>query len=116
MLPAAVRMRSAADFRSTTRHGLRVSRPVCVIHLAIDPSAADRRVGIVASKVLGGSVVRHRASRRLRAALAPLLDSLPSGSRVVVRALPGADSAADLVSQVESALAEALARGPRPVR
>jgi ribonuclease P protein component len=45
------------------------------------------------SKAVGGSVVRHRVSRRLRHLLAPRLDGLPAGAMVVVRALPPAAEA-----------------------
>jgi ribonuclease P protein component len=46
------------------------------------------RAGLVVSKAVGGSVVRHRVSRRLRHLLAPRLGELPAGSMLVVRALP----------------------------
>ena len=39
---------------------------------------------------MGGSVIRHQVSRRLRAQLAARIDALPAGSRLVVRALPSA--------------------------
>jgi ribonuclease P protein component len=51
------------------------------------------RAGLVVSKAVGGSVVRHRVSRRLRHLLAPRLGELPSGAMLVVRALPAAADA-----------------------
>jgi ribonuclease P protein component len=59
---------------------------------------------------VGGSVVRHAVVRRLRHQLAPRLRALPAGSRVVVRALPGAASAssAELAAELDRALARAL--------
>jgi ribonuclease P protein component len=72
----------------------------------VDPDA-HVRVGVVVSKAVGGSVERHRAARRIRHAIRPLLVQLPKGACVVVRALPGADQAAsleqDLVTSVNSA-------------
>jgi ribonuclease P protein component len=68
------------------------------------------RAGLVVSRAVGGSVVRHRVSRRLRHLLAPRLTALPPGSMVVVRALPpaaGASSAelgADLDAGIRSIL------------
>ena len=112
MLPRAARMRSAAEFRATTRTGRRVPRPSCVIHLVVDPSSDGCRVGLVTSKAIGGSVERHRAARRMRAALRPLIPLLPPGSRLVVRALPGADRAGDLAVQIDSAVRQALASNP----
>lgn len=58
---------------------------------------APAAVGFVVSKAVGGSVVRHRVTRRLRAQVFARLERLPSGSGTVVRALPAAadaDSAA----------------------
>jgi ribonuclease P protein component len=65
-------------------------------------------VGFVVSKAVGGSVVRHRVARRLRAQLARRLASLPAGSGTVVRALP---EAADVTSeQLGAGLDRALAK------
>lgn len=49
--------------------------------------------GLIVSKKVGGSVVRHQVSRRLRAELAARLDRLPAGASLVVRALPEASGA-----------------------
>jgi ribonuclease P protein component len=51
------------------------------------------RAGLVVSKAVGGSVVRHRVSRRLRHLLAPRLGELPAGAMLVIRALPPAADA-----------------------
>jgi ribonuclease P protein component len=111
MLPAANRMRTAADFSETTRRGTKVSRGRVVVYLnpAVDRSSAPL-VGLVVGKVVGGSVQRHRAARRLRGALAPLIPELPVGSRVVVRALAGADTDPDLGEQVRAGLLTAIER------
>lgn len=68
-------------------------------------------VGLVVGKSVGGSVVRHRVSRRLRAQLAGRIDRLPAGSATVVRALPGAAeaSSADLGRDLDSAIAKVTA-------
>lgn len=77
------------------------------------------RVGFVVSKAVGGSVVRHRVARRLRHLLRDRLDKLPAGTRLVVRALPGAATAdwARLAEDVDRALravlADATAAGDR---
>lgn len=62
------------------------------------------------SKAVGGSVVRHRVSRRLRHLLAPRLNTLPAGARLVVRALPAASSAssAELAEDLDAGLGSAL--------
>lgn len=105
MLPAAHRLRASADFSQTTRHGRRVAMPRVVFHyLAGEPPA---RIGFVVSKAVGGSVVRHQVTRRLRAAAAEQLAAIPDGT-VVIRALPAAATAAytDLRQDVGQALEE----------
>ncbi len=71
-----------------------------------------RVVGFAVSKAVGGAVVRNRVKRRRRAIAATELASLPSGARVVIRALPtaGAASYAALASDVRSALTAVSAR------
>lgn len=71
------------------------------MYLATSAESGAPRVGVVVSKAVGGSVQRHRAARRIRGAVAPVLRDLPEGSKLVVRALPGADR--------DAALAEDLA-------
>lgn len=45
-------------------------------------------VGLVISKAIGNSVIRHRTARRLRAILADVVGDLPHSAEIVVRALP----------------------------
>ena len=110
MLPAANRMRTAADFAHTTRRGTKVSRGSVVVYVAAVPDWAAPRVGLVVSKAVGNSVLRHRASRRIRGAVAPLLGSLPPGTRVVIRALSGAATDPLLGHSVADALSAGVAR------
>ncbi|KXF85784.1 ribonuclease P [Rhodococcus ruber Chol-4] len=76
------------------------------------------RFGFVVSKAVGPAVIRHRVARRLRHICATLVDEVPVGADVVVRALPGAASASsrELDRQVRSGLARlglvATARRP----
>ena len=49
--------------------------------------------GLIISKSVGGSVVRHRVARQLRHGLRHHLNELPLGALVVVRALPGSTRA-----------------------
>ncbi|MDT7574979.1 MAG: ribonuclease protein component [Pseudonocardiales bacterium] len=74
---------------------------------------AAPRVGLIVGRTVGGSVERHRVSRRLRAQLAARLDRLPAGSGTVVRALPaaGAATSATLGADLDAALARLEARG-----
>jgi ribonuclease P protein component len=77
-------------------------------------ASGDPLVGFVVGRSVGNSVVRHRVTRRLRAAARDELDRLPGGSRTVVRALPAAHGrhAAELAADLDAALG-ALLRGVR---
>jgi ribonuclease P protein component len=57
------------------------------------PTPAGARAGFVVGRAVGNSVVRHRVTRRLRAAVAGELHRLPAGADLVVRARPEAGSA-----------------------
>ena len=109
MLPAANRLRTAADFRETTRRGFRVTRGSVVVYLTRHDAPDEPRVGVIVSKAIGGSVQRHRAARRIRAAVGPLLATVPRGATIVVRALPGADTDPRLRHDVDSGLTHLLA-------
>ena len=95
MLPAAHRLTSAADFTAVTKRGRRVRSGSVVVYLLAEPvgSADASQVGLVVGKTVGASVVRHRVSRRLRAQLQQRLDRIPSGAKLVVRALPETSAA-----------------------
>lgn len=119
MLPRTARLRRSRDFGETVRRGARAARPLLVVHLDAGSSATsthvsrpghDPRAGFVVSKAVGGSVVRHAVARRLRHVVAPRLDRLPPGSRLVVRALPPAATAtsAALAADLDVALERAL--------
>ena len=114
MLPAAHRMRASADFTLTTRCGARAARGSVVVHFhpSSDATASGPAlVGLTVGKAVGNSVARHRASRRLRGILRPLVARLPAESRLVVRALPGAATdphlAQDVIASVETAISKA---------
>jgi len=83
--------------------------------------APPARAGLVVSKAVGGSVVRHRVARRLRHLLREHIAALPVGSRLVVRAAPSAGTApweqleSDLETALLAALRAAAAAGRRSV-
>lgn len=79
------------------------------------PPTRSPRVGFVVSKAVGGSVVRHRVVRRLRAQVAARLDRLPEGSDLVVRALPpsATASSSQLGEALDAALAQVMRSGRR---
>ena len=110
MLPARSRLTRRDEFTSVVRGGRRSGRSRLVVHLDRGPDAADPRAGLVVSRAVGGSVVRHRVSRRLRHLLAPRLAELPAGARVVVRALPPAARAtsAELADDLDASIRAAV--------
>jgi ribonuclease P protein component len=60
-----VRLRSRSEFDVVQRQGRRVATPLLV--LLARPNQLDRdRLGIIASRKLGGAVTRVRAKRRIR--------------------------------------------------
>ncbi len=105
-------MRSSADFTTVTRTGRRARRGALVVSYvpelrpATSAAPVPPLVGLVVGKSVGGSVVRHAVSRRLRAQLAARLDRLPPASGTVVRALPEAAAAhsAELGASLDAAL------------
>ena len=111
MLPASSRLTQSTDFTLVMRKGSRAGRNTVVVHLALTGDAS-RMAGFAVSKAVGGAVVRNRVKRRLRAIMADAVVTLPSGSRVVVRALPPAATATfdELSADVRGALGQALAK------
>jgi ribonuclease P protein component len=119
VLPRPARLTRSADFTEVVRSGRRAGRPLLTVHADLPPAgqpgdldAPPARVGLVVGRAVGGSVVRSRASRRLRHLLRDRLTELPRGTRLVVRAAPGAGTAssADLAADLDAALARL--RGP----
>ena len=112
MLPAPARLRRREDFTLAVRRGARAGRGTLVVHyLPAEPGASSvARVGFVVGRAVGNSVIRHRTVRRLRHLVRDRLERLPTGSIVVIRALPPAAEAdsAELGRDLDAALARLL--------
>jgi ribonuclease P protein component len=112
VLPARSRLTHRDEFASVIRRGRRGGRSRLVVHLhhATDGDGPGARAGLVVSKAVGGSVVRHRVARKLRHLVAPRLGTLPADARLVVRALPAAAGAtsAELAEDLDGGLRSAL--------
>jgi ribonuclease P protein component len=108
VLPSANRMRRSTEFTQVVRSGSRVRRGSLVVHLHPAVTSSTPHVGLVVGKSVGGSVVRHRVSRRLRAQLAQRVDRLPANAGLVIRALP--DAAVATSAQFAADLDAALSR------
>ncbi|PZS20215.1 MAG: ribonuclease P protein component [Pseudonocardiales bacterium] len=113
MLPREYRLRRSTEFATVVRSGARARCRHLVLHQQPSVRRDLPAIGLVVGRSVGGSVVRHRVSRRLRAQLALRLNTVPQGSGLVVRALPGAAQAtsAELGADLDAALSR-LARRP----
>lgn len=92
MLPASARLRKSSEISAVMKSGTRFSAKLVVLHVT-KSTDKDTKVAFAVGKNVGNSVVRHKVTRQLRHAISPLVGSFPSGSHVVVRALPGASQA-----------------------
>jgi len=101
-------MRRSRDFASVLDAGVRARGGPVVVHRRAAVSDSTALVGFVVGKAVGGSVVRHRVARRLRAQIAQRLESMPPGSGTVVRALPAAAEASS--QELGAGLDQALTR------
>ena len=113
MLPRSARLHRSSDFAEAIRRGRRASRPTLTVHLVLGDGSGSppARAGLVVGKAVGISVVRSTVSRRLRHLLRDRLAGLPGGTRLVVRAAPGAAQASS--ARLGHDLDEALGRARR---
>ena len=89
MLPKNARLTVSADFARASKSGTRVTTENFVGYLYISPVTNHDlpKCGLIINKSVGGSVTRHALARKVRHAVSPQLNKLPSGSLLVIRAL-----------------------------
>lgn len=118
-LEPRVRLRARAEFTSVQQRGRRVSTTHMTV-LAL-PNALDHdRLGVIASRKLGGAVLRNRAKRRVRALFRELEpDTIKTRGHhsldlvIIPRRELVAAPYADLQMQLSSALARLDRTRPR---
>ena len=89
MLPKQNRLTSTKDFQNVTKTGVRVYSDVAVIYALANPiSQKNSEIGLIVSKVVGNSVVRHKVSRQIRNVVKGILETIPGNIQIVIRALP----------------------------
>ena len=106
MLPQKYRLTSPTDFSRATKSGIRVGSGNFFLYLLHTNEDCSPRVGLIISKSVGGSVVRHKVARRLRHEIARHITTLPTGTLIVIRALVGAKDA-DVSNEIPSLLVKA---------
>ena len=88
MLAKTARLTESGDFARVTKSGLRYSSANFVGYLYINTtSAVPARAGLIISKSVGGSVIRHRLARKIRHCIQDQYSQLPTGSLLVIRGL-----------------------------
>ena len=89
MLPKKNRLTSTKDFQNVTKTGVRVYSDVAVIYALANPTTQkNSEIGLIVSKVVGNSVVRHKVSRQIWNVVKEILETIPGNIQIVIRALP----------------------------
>jgi ribonuclease P protein component len=113
------RLRTATEFSTTVRSGVRNGRRNVVLYTAAIAADEPSRIGFIVSKGVGNAVVRNLVKRRLREAGAASLREYGTGFAIVVRALPASAAAswdqllADYNAALESTTNRLGSRLPR---
>jgi ribonuclease P protein component len=93
VLARAHRIVSGDDYRAVVRKARRVTTVHAVIYTMRSSTDRPSRFGFIVSKAVGNAVVRNLVRRRLKAIAAELISAVPTGTEIVVRALPVAAQA-----------------------
>jgi ribonuclease P protein component len=115
VLPKNARITTPADFSRTTKSGIKATTESFVGYLYIQPAPKDpqSRAGLIVGKSAGGSVQRHRLSRKLRHLIAPELSKFPEGSLLVIRALAQKSDAASTENQITKLFSDLLRKSEK---
>lgn len=107
MLPNSARIKSSSDFARVTKSGRRTTTDSLIAYLLLNQSNSgsspssnsnskdndNPKLGLIISKSVGNSVVRHRIARQIRHASFNYLSLLPTGSLLVIRAMKRSNDA-----------------------
>ncbi len=95
------RVRKRAEFDRIQKGGARVTTRSFVLIVAGREDAGPARLGITASRKIGGAVIRNRAKRLVREAFRAVGELFPPGIDlvVIVRKPPGTMKAADVANE-----------------
>ena len=103
MLPNSASIKSSSDFARVTKSGRRTTTDSLIAYLLLNQSNSgsdlnhkkddNPKLGLIISKSVGNSVVRHRIARQIRHASFNYLSLLPTGSLLVIRAMKSSNDA-----------------------
>ena len=113
MLAKANRITAGDDYKAVVRRGHRISGAHTVTYLRRSQAASPARFGFIVAKNVGGAVTRNLVRRRMKAVAYDLVPNLPTGTDVVIRALPGSASAPWVLLHTEISSAVAAGGGRR---
>jgi ribonuclease P protein component len=103
-----VRLRSRAEFVAVQEGGRRIASRHMTL-LALPNTLGVNRLGVVASRRLGGAVVRNRAKRRLRELFRAGEPDLPlAGTSYDIVVIPRREVASRVFSELQSEFNVAL--------
>jgi len=87
-MKARFRLTRSTEFKRVRRFGKSFAHPLVV--LIVSPNETDQvRMGIVASRSVGGAVKRNRARRQIRAAIQPIIPQvLPGWDGILIARQP----------------------------
>ncbi len=81
-----VRLNHSLDIQRVRRYGKSIAHPLFVLIHLKDKDAEYARVGVIATKAVGGAVERNRSKRLLRSAAGELLEHISPDEMVLLLA------------------------------
>ena len=116
VLAKSARLTASSDFARATKSGARVTTEHFVGYLYISPvtNHDSAKCGLIISKAVGGSVKRHRISRKIRHAVAAHIATLPTGSLLVIRAL-AQDNDQAITAEISTLIEKLISKSSKAV-